>query len=185
MWLCEFSVSQRQVAVLDDLCFDSLWPLLAFMLEDSIFLNKMTAAQWLAFHFSSWPKVENHICAPSLWTWQLDRFFHLCLELWAAKQIYSTDSAWKDLGLCQQGAKTHPEIFSVAAKSAVVHGASCFPMTSLTISPGNVFSSRSCGGKTHSLTSHSPLCLDTASEGVGIFFGQLFWRNWDGFWDQD
>lgn len=62
----------------------------------------------------------------------------ICAWSYEQQNKSTADSALKDLGLCQQGAKTHSEIFCVAAMSTIVHGACCFLMTSLTTSPANV-----------------------------------------------
>lgn len=104
-----------------DLRSDSLWPLLAFMLEDSVFLNKMTAVQWLVFHSSFLAKSGNPYLGPFPLNLAARPGSSVCA--WSHEQqntysIYSPDSAFKDLGLCQQGTKPHFEMFSVVAKGA-------------------------------------------------------------------
>ena len=102
-----------------DLCSDSLWPLLAYVLEDSVFLNKMTAVWWLVFHSSFLAKSGKPYLSPFPLNLAAGPGSSVCA--WSHEQqntysIYSTDSALKDLGLCQQGTKPHFEIFSAAAK---------------------------------------------------------------------
>jgi len=89
------------------------------MLEDSIVLNKMTAVWCLAFHSSFVAKSGNLYSSPFPLNLAAGPRPSICA--WSHEQqntysIYSTDSALKDLGLCQQGKKIHFENFSAAAK---------------------------------------------------------------------
>lgn len=147
-----------------NLCSDSLWPLLAFTLEDSIFLNKMTAVGWLVFHSSFLAKSGKPYLSPFPLNLAAERGSSICA--WSHEQqntysIYSPDSPLKDLGLCQQGTKPHFQIFSAAAKGM---------MPSLTY-----FSQVQMEERPKALPSSFPsLLTGTAFKDVGDCFGQPF-----------
>lgn len=183
MWVC--SPRDRLLCWMD-LCFDSLRPLTTFMSEGSIFLNKMTAGQWLVFHFSSWSKVENHIWAPSLWTWQLNQVLPFMPGVMGSKTNLEHRLCSKRFGFVPTRSKTTSWNFSCCCKE--YSGAQCMLLPddfSNNLTCKCVFPKIRWRKDPKPSFLHCPLCLDTAFEGVGVCFDQPFWRNWDGLWDPD
>lgn len=143
----------------------------------------MAALQWLVFHSSFLAKSGKPYLSPFSLNLAAGPGSSICA--WSHEQqntysIYSTDSALKDLGLCQQGTKTHFEIFSAAAKGMKPWSAGCMLLLdafSNNLSCKCVFPKFRWRKDPKLYLLHFPLCLQKLLfEEVGGCFGQPFWR---------